>query len=307
MKLSRYWTEEKQIKLSDLYPYRERKEIENIFPEYTWRSIQNIANYLKIKRLSCTTRNGSIEVLFNKTFNSFYWLGFILADGCINEDGTLKVDLAIKDAEHVIKLSTYLNTKYYFYPKYKSGKEGGTGICRVKIKDAILGVKLRDYLGVTGIKTYVPFSLDFIRNKYQMMAFLAGFIDGDGTIYENGSASIVGHSNYFNFFENLGEILLNYKIISNFTVKISKNTSVIHFHRKNDMQSLKEQLIRMKLPLLLRKWNRTSYKKEINILLNNKSAIKTMRKRKISNTNICKALNYKHMGNLTTFCKKWKI
>lgn len=307
MKLSRYWTKEKQDILKEMYPYEKQNKIEEAFPNYKWGSIQNVAAILGLKRLICTIRNGDINILFNKSFDSFYWLGFILADGCINEDGTLKVDLAIKDAEHVIKLATYLNTKYYFYPKYRGGKDGATGICRVKIKDIILGVKLRDYLGIEGIKTYTPFSLDFIKNKYQMMAFLAGFIDGDGTIYQNGSASIVGHFNYFKFFENLGSNLINYKIITNFTVKISKNTSVIHFHRKNDIQSLKEQLVKMKLPLLSRKWNRTSYKKEINILLSNKSAIKTMRKRKISNTNICKALNYKHMGNLTTFCKKWKI
>lgn len=308
MKLPKSFNSEKVNLLKNLYPNSKKEDILQKFPNYCWRSLQNIANFLKIKREICENRNGDISILFNKSYLSYYWIGLILSDGSLLEDGTLKIDLAIKDKDYLKNFADYLQTKISFYPRYKNNNKNSTGICRVKVKDNILGRKLREFLGITQLKTYEPFSLDFISNKYELVAFLCGFIDGDGTITKLGSISIDCHKNYYDLFYHLGTLLVESEIISSFNLYYYKDMCRISFQRFQDVKNIKDIATKMRLPLMERKWSRV--RKEIkskNRLLDMKATIKILRKREYTLKQICKAINYKTGGNISIFCKNHNI
>lgn len=249
------WSQESRDLLKKLYPNATKETLSLAFPNHSYRSLQNIAYQLGVKRERYENRNGDLSILLNKSVISFYWLGFLLADGMFSKDGVVKLDLAVKDTEHIKKYAEYIGSEVSFYPPYKSSKPGGTGICRVKVKDYVIGVKLREYLGIVEIKTYTPFSLSFIRNRDQFISFLSGFIDGDGSISKRGSISIDCHKNYYDTFTEIGKCLVDYNIISKFNVSLYKDMCRLSIHKITNCRNIKSICNELNLPLLVRKWN----------------------------------------------------
>ena len=60
-----------------------------------------------------------MEKLLEETNLSYYWIGFILADGHISKNNRLKVGLAIKDIKHLKQLAEYLNIDKIKINKHK--------------------------------------------------------------------------------------------------------------------------------------------------------------------------------------------
>ena len=58
MKLSKYWTEDKIEKLKIVYRNSSKYEILLEFPEYNWRTIQNVASFLGLKKGVSEIRKG---------------------------------------------------------------------------------------------------------------------------------------------------------------------------------------------------------------------------------------------------------
>lgn len=255
MKLSKYWTEEKIKKLKNSYENLSKTEILKIFPEYKWRSIQNVANFLGFKKTFSEIRKGKIDKLFNKSFESFYWLGLIVTDGYISDTGELKVELVVTDYDYLSGLSKFLESNILKFPVYKSTKPNGKGTCRVKIKDIDNGQYLRKLLGIENKKTYNPINLDFITNRLELVSFLGGYIDGDGTISINGDLKIDAHKNYDTFLNNFGELLIKNEIINSFKITKYEDMVRIGFSRK-DTRTIKKMLIDLNLPIMKRKWDR---------------------------------------------------
>ena len=83
--------------MKNIYFEKSKEYILKLFPEYKWRSIQNIASYLKIKRNHSLIggRKGNVSFLLNKSNESYYWLGLIASDGSIYNEGTLKIDFIV--------------------------------------------------------------------------------------------------------------------------------------------------------------------------------------------------------------------
>jgi len=290
--------------LKKTYSKLPKKEVLKYFPEYKWRSLQNIANSLKIKREICPQRRGNIENLFNNSFESYYWLGLIAADGTISNNGTLKIDLSIHDIDYLKNLAKFLNTTISVFPPYNSvNSKKSDGICRVKIKDLKYGLKLRDLFKINGLKTYNPINIDFISEKDFLMSFVGGLIDGDGNISKRGYIFIDMHKNYFNFLNELGEKLKNYQLIDDFNVFIYKDMCRISFNSKSSLL-MKNHLKSLNLPIMERKWSRISDIPKIkNYLLFHKDEIIKLRKNGKKLNEICDIINYKSIGTLSSFIK----
>ena len=305
MKLSKYWTEEKISELIYSYKNLSKIEIMNRFPEYKWRSIQNVAYSIGIKKEFCETRNGNIEKLFNGSNESYYWLGLIVTDGYISKDGELKIELAVKDYQYLKKLSEFLNTNISIFPPYKSSKPNSNGTCRVKIKDINNGVKLRNLLGIIDKKTYSPINFDFISERKGLISFLGGYIDGDGTINKEGDIKIDAHMNYEDFMVKFGENLVNEKIITKFSIIRYCDMVRISFPRKDSIK-LKKILLGLNLPIMGRKWDRVPETEKIkrNYLNENKEKIISLRKEGKTYKEICEIISYKSHGTLCSFIKK---
>lgn len=306
MKLPQKWTTEQINKLKVMYETNKKEEILNNFPGYTWRSIQNIAIFLKFKRGIITHRKGTLEPLFYKTALAHYWLGFILADGYISEDGTVKVVLSNKDKLHLEKLGEFLKCKVFEYPVAYKGTTIQT--VRVKIKDLKLGRDLRTMMGIIGKKTYNPFNLDFIKGKYFLVSFLCGYIDGDGSINKKGNIAMDAHAIYNNLFKVIGESLKKNKIIKHYGVILYKEMTRLYFASKLDNINIKSLGIKLQLPLLGRKWSRIedNYASKL-ILETKKGTIKKLCRKGYTLSEINQIINYKSIGSLYNFCKNNKI
>jgi len=110
---------------------------------------------------------------------NLYWAGFIAADGCIGIDA-VKIDLSIKDVEHLRKIKGWINsgTDIKTPPKRKS--------CSFNIHNHKVRLDLKQY-GITPRKslTYSPpaFCIESID-------FWRGMVDGDGFVSSGKRAAI---------------------------------------------------------------------------------------------------------------------
>lgn len=255
-KLPKNFTTDKVRLLIENYPIKSRIEVEKLFPEYSWRSLQNISGFLKLKKEYSEVRRGDLSILLNNSILSSYWLGLFASDGCITEDCTFKIDLQLKDKEYLEKLSLYLNTSIKEYPKYNSSKPGGTGICRVKIRDKIYGKNIKNIFYKNGLKTYNSINIDFLQNTENFLSFLIGYIDGDGSINKQGRIVIDGHSNMEVLFIDIINKLK--KIDDSFNLSLTKYQQMIriNFNTKCSeyLNTFRKQ---QNLPILKRKWERT--------------------------------------------------
>ena len=179
------------------------------------KSIHAITEWARkrgIKREVQSNRNGTLEPLFNKTIQSYYWLGFIAADGYISKDGHFMLSQSEKDKELVYRLADFLNTSVYeFYPSSGYNRNRAKSY-RVNVCDKTLGPEINKMFGLQKgqKKTYTPLNLDFIKTENQAMAFLCGFIDGDGSLRTGGQYKIQVHKSQQKTFENLLMRLTNF-------------------------------------------------------------------------------------------------
>lgn len=128
-----------------------------------------------------------------------YWLGFLMADGCIIEKPYphLSVNLAIKDSNHLVKLAKCLN---YHRNLFISNRNSIT----LSINSEILCNDLRK-LGCVPRKSLI---LEFPEiDNLLMHHFVRGYFDGDGSVLKNGQQVRVTYIGTFNFINKLKEIL----------------------------------------------------------------------------------------------------
>lgn len=159
----------------------------NLTPEaiHYWRRKYKIPRpYIKAKR----------KYNFNEDYfktidtpNKAYWLGFIMADGCIGSTGRksrndrLIITLKYADIKHLDKLAKELNYTHKHTIRELHDKRGFTSkSCILRINSVTLCKDLMSH-GVVPRKTgkeRIPQTL----NKNLYLDFLRGFFDGDGCI-----------------------------------------------------------------------------------------------------------------------------
>ncbi len=109
-----------------------------------------------------------------------YWLGFILADGCISKEITgsdrLIVALNNKDRKHLIKLRDWLQSDHPIYHLKK------TNACDFRIRSQDLCDMLQEF-GITPRKSLTAIPDSRLTNSCH---FWRGMVDGDGTIFIDG-------------------------------------------------------------------------------------------------------------------------
>ena len=120
------------------------------------------------------------------TEDKAYWLGFLMADGCVNLDGRhngLSLCLAVKDEDHLIKFKNTLspeNKVYRIKDKIRNGKT--FSYCRLNISSIRLATQLTK-LGCgprkTAIITFPSSKLLPVKLAHH---FIRGYFDGDGTV-----------------------------------------------------------------------------------------------------------------------------
>lgn len=125
-----------------------------------------------------TSRVGYCRSVFDviDTPEKAYWLGFILADGCIQKTDTLAINLGGVDREHLEKFELFIEAQQ---PMIKTRRHSVTGndlVC-IQLSSKHLIESLQRH-GIQRVKSGeerwidTPFPRDFVR----------GVIDGDGIV-----------------------------------------------------------------------------------------------------------------------------
>ena len=173
-----YWKEYEENILSNNFSNSSRKELQNLLPKRTWKSISRKAERMNLKRMdyfiSLRPKNHNFFKKWSEEMA--YILGFITADGCIAKNKTsykLYFSIHEKDKDLLEKIRKILapKNKYSYYKKEKMYHFSFTS---TEMYNDLMK------LGITPRKTFtvkppqVP--KEFIRD------YLRGYIDGDGSI-----------------------------------------------------------------------------------------------------------------------------
>ena len=168
--------------------------------------------------------------------NSFYWAGFIAADGSVQErkySKILKICLSNQDANHLEKFKKAINSTHPIKNyKIKSNKliKSETLCCEIQITSKILVNSLKRFNIIPNKTKIYDIPNEIINNQY-ISHYIRGYFDGDGTITAcgmsknrkvlQGSFSILGNQS---FIENYQKILINKANLNK--TKIYKHKSI---------------------------------------------------------------------------------
>lgn len=240
---------------------------------YNYKSDWTKANKLNTPCVNCSINSGrfikghnlnspsnpskyNLNVLLNDSILSYYWIGFIIADGSFykntnnrNINGIrFELGLLEKDLNHLQKFGNYINCNNIQYRKL-------TKSYRLTFSSVSNNV-IMSKLGIPFNKTYNPIDSKFISklSDEQRIAMIIGIIDGDGCILKNGNGigriiNITSHKNWFGFYK---ELLLEWNI------RFIKNTNCINcgLSKRNKIDELLQFAKNNNLPILERKWNK---------------------------------------------------
>lgn len=189
------------------------------------KSLRNIANQLGIDRKKISKKfkeDGIIirdpnknhirkakrfkkvdESIFEQidTEEKAYWLGFLYADGYVNNKG---VELTLKesDYEHIVKFKSFMHSEHKISYK-KSTKSYRIAICSEKIASDL------NKLGCTQCKSLtLKFPTEEQVPKELIHHFMRGYFDGDGSITVNSEKkfyvmSVLGTSDFLDKYEKI--------------------------------------------------------------------------------------------------------
>lgn len=202
-----------------------------------------------------TIRENSLNKLIeDKSLQTFYWIGFILADGSFYND---RFEFGLKQDDIMVlqEFAKYINYK----GTIKHRDSTSSNRLYFNNKPSIENF-MKEY-GISYNKTYNPCNFDTF-NKYsknQILALLIGIIDGDGCIESNGSKYsnsiiITSHINWKSFYEDLFKFIgfdFHYRINKN-----NPNVSSIGIYKREYCLLLKDFIENNNLFNLNRKWEK---------------------------------------------------
>lgn len=187
-------------------------------------------------------RNELDEQYFNNidTDLKAYFLGFIMADGCVSKTchinktpNRLAINISYKDRIILEKLKEELKTTYKIYDYIPHQQTYGFNeMCRLAINSSTLCKSLEQY-GIVERKTGKE-CVPKINSKF-IPSFIRGFLDGDGTI-TNGN---IGFCSSFNMIQSLKDIFLSWGMTGSLNIikdKRHHNIYSLFICKKEDKQ-----------------------------------------------------------------------
>jgi hypothetical protein len=232
--------------LKEIWPDTAMDLILQRFPERTYSALKAQAHKLGVARPQ-TARHGTLRPFFDGSYQSFYWLGFIVADGSISKHGNLRVWTSAKDREHTKQLADWLETTLHEDPKRNAVGFG--------VGDKVSCEELASTFGIRQRKTYDPPTLHWLTTASLdiFTAFFAGYIDGDGCIHKTyNTITITAHSSWVNTLQFLETLAKKHWSVSSSSLILQKYCTL----RIRLDSSVRDHLYTLNLPLISRKWDR---------------------------------------------------
>jgi hypothetical protein len=253
------WTEDKINMLKAEYPLGNKTELA-LKLGIKRKTLKAAANRFGVQSLQ-DKNFYKLKPLYENSLISYYWMGFIMADGNINDKKSLRVSLSVKDELHLKKLADFLNIKMHYYSVKTQLTNNILNYCTVACSDAKYAPLLLEKFGLNKLpKTYnPPTSLPFEDDKY-FLAFFTGFIDGDGAFSKGDKVNcdfirIELHGSWLNTLQQFELRLNTLGIINTKTGLNSRGYSYLKIYKHQNLVYLKRFAISHSLPILDRKWN----------------------------------------------------
>lgn len=210
-KYQKSWTEEDTNYLINNYGILPTKQIA-INLDRTYESVKSMATS-RLKLIHGGLSKNNLKELFEDNNETWYWLGFIAADGHLN-DKYLIITVHPTDINHLQLLADKLNSNITFTDK-------GYPMLAISDVNNIQRLKIRLGQLSNDPKTYNPLNINYNISKENYLSFIIGFIDGDGCIEVRNNKmaqlKVECHSSWFN---NLLFISEFYKIIIRFLLEL---------------------------------------------------------------------------------------
>ena len=189
---NKHWNTEEVEILKKNYP---EMRIENLCEMLgrTWQSIGGKAKRLGIKRniMFSYESMGSLDLLLQETCESFYWIGFILADGHLRKPCGFSMNLASKDVNHLEKIAKFLKYK----KELREVSEKPYGLYAMSFSDPDNFFDFVDKFSICSRKTYMPPNIsEYEFNDDLLFSLIVGFIDGDNVYIGGDRAGVAGVS-----------------------------------------------------------------------------------------------------------------
>lgn len=222
---------------------------------YTDKSGYNVANKKDgtckecgHKKTSAKLKKSNLSILLEETPITYYWIGFLLADGNFKDQNLIKCALASVDKDHLEMLQKYLNIK-----SLRTEKGGSCTV--IKAMDHEIVPQICKKFDISTRKTYNPPNLSFIKNNDLKLALIAGFIDGDGCVTGKGKAYSLTIKCHSSWLKNLDDFAKT--INENSSAKINgAGYASFSISNADSLKALKRKVIELKLPVLKRKWDK---------------------------------------------------
>lgn len=210
---------------------------------------------------SCATklyakRKGNLEFLLEETNESYYWIGFILADGSFDRNKRLKIVLSRKDKSHLelFSLKTNSNVKDTISKLNNMEYEQST----ISIMHTDIVSKILNKFDIKSNKTINPPDMKFYENinKEKLFSLFVGYIDGDGSIgkkhkRDDSYIRIKVHKNWLDFID-----FFNKKLEINSPLKITNSGySLLQISNYKICKKIKSEMLSLNIPFLKRKWD----------------------------------------------------
>ena len=178
--MGRRYTEREKNIIRDNYLLMEYKDLAELLPNRTLSSIMATARYYGYEKGPYSIYSVNQAYFSDPTAENSYWAGFIAADGSINKTrlDRLQIDLSVKDEEH---LYLFKEACGYTGP-IRNYREDYFPYSRLLVCGVDQWVKdLKSNFRVTSNKSKF---LEFPRlnDMSLLLAYIAGLIDGDGSI-----------------------------------------------------------------------------------------------------------------------------
>jgi len=264
------WNQTEINLVKTMYPTMKSCMLLERLPKRSWESIKHYAKKNNIKRIgSPDRRKANLSPLLLESENSYYWVGFIVADGYIVGDTYLGITVGNKDMLHLMQFTTFVGSSWRGIRTLK------TGLHEFKVGHQYCVRELRKKFDLKPNKTYNPMDIKYLENMKDelFLSFVIGLIDGDGSICKqtgrNDCVISIGlHHSWYEFLcyvEDRVHNIFNIDMVrSSRLTKVSKRSTdfgettiaSLRFSNSKTVDNLYQFQESFELPVLNRKWGK---------------------------------------------------
>ena len=195
----------------------------------------------------------NLKALLNEDLASYYYTGFILADGHIDKNTRLQITLSVKDINYLTNMAKFLDIKNVKINVYNNHE-----FCHFSAQDCSVIPEFTKKFDIKSDKThYPPDILVFKRmSNEQFLSLIIGFIDGDGSIKKvykrtDWDISIKCHSSWLSILELFSTFLLG----KNLAKINNKGYAFLCLSNTIITKKMKKFAVENNLPIMQRKWD----------------------------------------------------